>query len=216
MEAVTGSDESGMPTTTSVIEWEVAGCAVPGEAESGDLHAVVPFEGGVLVAAVDGLGHGPEARSAAEAAVRTLSQRASEPVVSLIQRCHKALREDARGVVLNLASFDSRKATMTWIGVGNLEGVLWRADPGDGPARRTLVPGAGVVGSRLPTLNPVTMPVQPGDLLVFATDGVSERFLDQLSLHPSLDGVARGILERFGKMTDDALVLAVRYVGPRT
>ena len=53
----------------SLIEWAVAGAPIDGETESGDLHAVVQFEGGVLVGAVDGLGHGAEAAVAARAAV---------------------------------------------------------------------------------------------------------------------------------------------------
>jgi len=34
---------------------------MPGQAVSGDMHLVRPFEDGVLVALVDGLGHGEEA-----------------------------------------------------------------------------------------------------------------------------------------------------------
>src|SRR5207245_2855891 len=42
----------------ALIEWGVATLALPGQAQSGDLHLVKPLGTGVLVAAVDGLGRG--------------------------------------------------------------------------------------------------------------------------------------------------------------
>src|SRR5437870_3753009 len=48
-----------------VIDWGVATLAHAGEKESGDLHLVKQVGRGVLVAAVDGLGHGAEAAAAA-------------------------------------------------------------------------------------------------------------------------------------------------------
>ena len=44
-----------------MIEWGVAAAPLAGETESGDLHLVKPVGRGMLVAAVDGLGHGAEA-----------------------------------------------------------------------------------------------------------------------------------------------------------
>lgn len=60
MEAVTGP----------FVEWGVAGLPAKGHRESGDGYLVRPVAGGVLLAVVDGLGHGREAAVAAEVAVR--------------------------------------------------------------------------------------------------------------------------------------------------
>src|SRR5216684_973838 len=49
-----------------LIEWGVATLALPGEAQSGDRHLVKPVGSSVLVAVVDGLGHGAEAATAAQ------------------------------------------------------------------------------------------------------------------------------------------------------
>src|SRR5262245_34806908 len=87
------------------VDCAVAGLALTGQDVSGDLHLVQPFDHGVLVAAVDGLGHGPAAASAARAAVATLAAHAHESVVLLLKRCHEELRE-TRGAVLTLASFN--------------------------------------------------------------------------------------------------------------
>lgn len=198
-------------TRSKLMEWGVADVTAPGESESGDLAAVIPFDGGDLVGVVDGLGHGPEARVAAETAVRTLRDHPHEPVAALVQRCHRTLL-GTRGAVMSLAAFNGRTGEMTWVGVGNVEGVLLRTNPGDGPARRSLVTGGGVVGSRLPTLHPVTLHVERGDLLVFATDGIGEGFLGQINLQPTLEATAQQIVERFAKGYDDGLVLVARYL----
>ena len=113
----------------TLLEWGVAARALPGERASGDLHLVETFTGGVLVAVVDALGHGEDAAVAARLAVATLAKYASEPVDALVQRCHQALRRRTRGVVMSLASFDATERTMTWLGIGNVEGFLYSADP---------------------------------------------------------------------------------------
>ena len=67
---MTGAPDSR--TMAMPFEWGLAARALHGQAESGDLHLVAPFAGGVLIAAVDGLGHGSEAAAAARVAVATL------------------------------------------------------------------------------------------------------------------------------------------------
>src|SRR6266478_1807830 len=123
--------ERGSPP--AMLEWGVAKRALPGETVCGDLHLVQPFQDGVLVAAVDGLGHGEEAASAAQIAVETLRANACESVVSLLERCHEVLRA-TRGATVTLASFNVRDGTMTWVGVGSVEGVLLHADEHATPA----------------------------------------------------------------------------------
>ena len=62
----------------SLIQWGIASAAMRNEAESGDLHVVREFSGGVLVGVVDGLGHGPDAAVAAKAAVGILESYAAD------------------------------------------------------------------------------------------------------------------------------------------
>ncbi len=67
-----------------VLEWGVAGQPFAGQAVSGDRHLVEPVPNGVLVAVVDGLGHGEEAAQAAQLAIATLQAYAHESVVALL------------------------------------------------------------------------------------------------------------------------------------
>src|SRR5260221_5297539 len=111
-----------------VIDWSVAARTVSGQTVSGDLHLVKPFDGRVLVAVVDGVGHGDEAAAAARRAVEILDVYAAEPAIALVKRCHEALLK-TRGVVLTVAKFHTAENTMTWLGVGNVESRPYSADP---------------------------------------------------------------------------------------
>jgi phosphoserine phosphatase RsbX len=198
----------------TLLDWGVAAVALPGEAESGDLHLVRPVAGGVLVAVVDGLGHGVEAATAARLAVAAIARHAHASPVSLFERCHQALK-GTRGVVMSLALIRRADGSLTWLGVGNVEGTLVRADGGGhtARARRALVTRGGIVGSELPNLKPEVLSLAIGDTLILATDGIREGFVEGLPADATPQRQADHILARHGKGTDDALVLVARYRG---
>jgi hypothetical protein len=173
---------------------------------------VVPFDGGMLVALIDALGHGPEAEAAARAAVPILQAHAGEPVVTLVQRCHEGLQK-TRGAAMSLASFDALAATLTWAGVGNVDAALLRSGGATGHANPAIVPRGGVVGYRLPTLHAQTLPVSRGDTLIMATDGIASGFTTGLAIDHEPQEIAEEILARFARGTDDAHVVVARYLG---
>jgi phosphoserine phosphatase RsbX len=195
-----------------VVDWAVATLALEGEHESGDLHVVAPFAGGALVAAIDGLGHGPEAAVAARSAAQALERHAEKPVTELFERCHDSLR-GTRGAVITLASFDRSRGTMSWAGVGNIEGTLLRAEPGEGRPRESVMLVGGVPGHQLPPLRPYELPVGAGDTLVLTTDGVRGGYIDLVAVDDPPQQLADQLLAEYGKGTDDALVLVARYLG---
>jgi hypothetical protein len=159
----------------------------PGQAISGDRHLVRAHSEGVLLAVVDGLGHGAEAAVAADVAVTTLEAHILEPVTLLLKRCHEAMRR-TRGAAMSLASIIGVADSMTWLGVGNVEGVVLRADKHAIPARENIQLFPGVVGYQLPSVRSVVTPLSPDD--------------------PQL--IARGICRKHCKGTDDGLVLVAR------
>ncbi|HWL18226.1 MAG TPA: SpoIIE family protein phosphatase [Bradyrhizobium sp.] len=195
-----------------VVEWGVSHRPILGEAESGDLHVIVPFPGGVLAGAIDGLGHGADATLAARRAAAVLTAEAGRPVHRLVESCHAALRGTC-GVVLTIASIDAAANRLTWVGVGNVEAVLWRANESMGPRRETIVSRGGIVGYLLPRLREVTLPIFRGDMLVFATDGIRRDFAFTSPLDRPPQEHATSVLDTYGKTSDDALVLILRYLG---
>jgi negative regulator of sigma-B (phosphoserine phosphatase) len=198
---------------TLLLDCGVASRPLPGEPESGDRHVVKRFRNGALVAAVDGLGHGAEAASAARLAVETLEHHAGESVIPLVQRCHATLA-GTRGVVLSLGKFNWHDRTLAWLGVGNVEGWLLRPGAGGGPPEReALVLRGGVVGHHLPPLRAFVLPVASGDMLIFATDGIRSGFVEGMVVSDPPTKIANRVLALYAKGTDDALVLVARYLG---
>lgn len=198
-----------------LLEWAVASAPLEPWDESGDLHFVTTFAGGGLAAAIDGLGHGPEAAIAARAAVEVLRQWPAAAPTELVVRCHEALRK-TRGVAMTLVSFDAATSTLTWLGVGNVEAILLRRNHETVARREAILARAGVVGYQLPPLNPRVLSVAPGDVVLLATDGISSSFASTPHVDDDLQHAADEILTKHGKRSDDALVLVTRYVGGST
>jgi negative regulator of sigma-B (phosphoserine phosphatase) len=194
------------------IEWDVASRALPGEQMSGDLHLVIPCSDGALVAAIDGLGHGSEAAEAANKAAQALDAHPEESVIALMQRCHDELKA-TRGVAMTVALFNHRENTVTVLGVGNVEGILLRANQAANPMQERVVLRGGVVGYQLPSLRASVFPVYSGDVMLFATDGIRSGFEEKINLTESPHRLAERILEQNFRGVDDALVLAIRYAG---
>jgi hypothetical protein len=194
------------------IGWAVAELTRPGQSESGDRHLVLSTLAGGLVAVVDGLGHGAEAASAAKVAVRALERGGDRPLVQLFRECHQSLI-GTRGAVVSAAVFSFPDETMTWLGVGNVEGRLLRAPVSGGPPPEALLVRGGVVGAHLPPLVSKIVPIRRGDTLIVATDGIRSEFLDAPLPYQEPQALADHVLARWGTQADDALVLVVRYLG---
>ena len=194
------------------IETAFAMLPLPGQAESGDLSLSKRVGKGTLIAVVDGLGHGQEAASAAHAAVGALDRYSRQPLVDQVRHCHAALI-GLRGVVLGLAYLDPQAATMTWLGVGNVGGMLLRADRAGNPSpsRITLVPNAGFIGAEQTQPTTRVVPLALGDTVVLYSDGVRDGFAESLVLAKTPQEIADDIIARHVKGNDDALVLVARY-----
>jgi negative regulator of sigma-B (phosphoserine phosphatase) len=195
------------------VDFGIASSVQGEQAESGDLSVAHCTPDHALIAAIDGIGHGKSAAHAARTAAAILESAADEPLVALIQRCHDALRA-TRGVVLSLASVDFRRNLLTWIGIGNVQGVLLRSAGTDRAATEALLLRPGVVGSQLPNLQSATLAISPGDTLAFATDGIRSDFSNDLFPYESPQRSADRILGKHCKGSDDALIFVARFTRP--
>ena len=114
---------------------------------------------------------------------------------------------------MSVVAFNGRDETMTWVGVGTVEGVLLRAYATMSPRRESLLLRGGVVGVHLPALAASIIPVVRGDTLILATDGVRTDFSERLLPGLSAQQMADRIVADSGTRVDDALVLVARYLG---
>lgn len=196
-----------------VVAWGVAEMPLPAEPESGDLFVVETRSDGVLIAVIDGVGHGSDAAAAAKAAAAVLRAHVSDSPVSLVLRCHDALKR-SRGVTMTVALLDSCDRTLTWLGVGNVEGVLVHEDGTERESPERALLRGGVVGYRLPPrLRAEVVTLKPLDTLIVATDGIRPDFADGIALNGDPEGIAAGIMARHRSGVDDALVMVARYLG---
>ena len=196
------------------VEWGVATRCQRGEATSGDLAVVHLLPEGALVAAIDGLGHGAEAARAARKAGQVVRERPSQDLVLLVERCHSAL-QNTRGAAISLAFVSPAEDTIAWLGVGNVEGRVLSGDPSARRLKASLALRSGIPGHELPSVRATTIDVQLGDVLVLATDGIAAAFGDSLDTSGPTQAITDRILAAHWKATDDALVVALRYLGVR-
>lgn len=195
-----------------LFEYHVAASSWAGGSVSGDLYVVRQDAEAVLVAVVDGLGHGPDAAIAARTTIAALASRPRQPILGLIRDCHAALRH-TRGAAIAIAEIDVRTATMSWLAVGNVEARLLRSEDGQLRVREAPLNHAGIVGHRLPLLRLAAVALRPGDLVAFATDGIRSGFEATLRWGLPTRLAADRILADYGKVTDDALILVGRWNG---
>jgi negative regulator of sigma-B (phosphoserine phosphatase) len=181
---------------------------MPGETRSGDRCVIAVADGTALIAVIDGLGHGEEAASAADAAAVVLEASPHESLRTLFDRCHAKLRE-TRGAAMTVARFESSGRTLDWLGTGNIKTVLLRRSA-SGFTCMDLLTYSGVVGAQLPKHPASKIQVMPGDVLILATDGVDRKFIDSIRYDEAPQTQAERLLAAYRSPTDDALVLVAR------
>lgn len=191
------------------LKWSVATRALPGETECGDCHVVEQTASGWLLAVADGLGHGPEAAYAGKTFQNVLVRHKDETPEKLIRLSHDALK-NTRGIACTIVTIDSQQNLLSWISVGNVEGIVRRCNPAASSIEYVTMRG-GIVGYRLPELQTSYLRLTECDILALATDGINSDFTSTVSsVHPP-DVLAARILDHYAKPADDALILIARW-----
>jgi hypothetical protein len=199
-----------VPEWPAQLEQGIAERALAGERRSGDRAVLVPYAGGALVAAIDGLGHGDDAADASATAAAVLAGDPSRDPAQLVGACHRALAR-TRGAVMTLAWFDLEAGRLSWTGVGNVEGRLVHAAAGPAAPTEGALTRGGVVGYNLPSIRVTGTDLEDGDVMVLATDGIDSGFARAILAGGPAQAIADRILAEHGKAADDALAVVVRY-----
>lgn len=192
------------------VDWAVMQRPLPGQRVCGDHYVVAPIADGLLLAVIDGLGHGPDAALAAQVAADSLAGTPEAGPAELIRSCHEALR-GTRGAVLTLAVYRPRQAVLEWVGVGNVDCIFWHRPGHPDASRESVVPRGGVVGYELPRLHVSTTAVAPGDICCLVSDGIVSAFAEKTPAYLDPLRLAEYILGRYARASDDALVLTARF-----
>jgi negative regulator of sigma-B (phosphoserine phosphatase) len=164
----------------------------------------------LLLFVADGLGHGPEAREAADRAVRSVRQGEDLASVELLRAADAALVR-SRGAVMAVVRIDEAGAAIDFAGVGNVTTQVVRFRQ-----TRMFSGSSFVLGIPTPSPKRITSEsilVDTSDVIVMCSDGISSRFtLEERRdlLHASPVEIAQHVLETFGQDNDDATVLVAR------
>jgi negative regulator of sigma-B (phosphoserine phosphatase) len=196
------------------IEWASASRPRPGEHACGDQAIAVGIDGdAALFGVLDGLGHGPAAATAAMTAVEALKSARGERLEVLVQLCHRVLG-GTRGVAMTLARLDFQTDRLAWTGIGNVTANLVAKSASGIQHRSSARLAGGIVGYRIPEISPAqVVSMRTGDLLVIASDGITDDHLDHIDFAAPAKDIAEQILTKHSKETDDALVLTARHRG---
>lgn len=207
-------------TTPDIPGCEIAAFTLPAKEVGGDFYDFISLEGGryaLVIADVAGKGV-PAAlyMALSRTTVRTVA-RGCDVASETVRRSNDTIIEDAGAisfVTLLYAVFDEAR-TLTYVNAGHNPPVLRRRDG----SVETLEPTGPVIGFLEGVeFEEVTITLQPGDLLVFYTDGVTEAenregamfgeerlcaVIDAAAGRPALE-VAGAIRDAVGEFAGDA------------
>lgn len=201
--------------------WSAAAAlrARSGQRSGGDAVAVGERDGVVGVAVVDATGHGPIAAGLARSltdAFRHAVERPTEPLdaAALLRALHEA-SVGTVGAAAGVALLDTERDELQYLAVGNVRAAVVGQGRFHGVARD------GVLGRRWPTPFVQRTALEPGDLVMLWTDGLSESLARDATRMAAAVGVdvtraeAERLTELFvthcSKAHDDAACLVVRW-----
>lgn len=178
--------------------------AVSGEIECGDTWRVADDGSRVSLLVADGLGHGPLAATAAQAAATAFVAHPFDEPSALMQSLHQALA-GGRGAAAACAQLDLGRARVIYAGVGNISGAVVTPE-----RSRGMVSHNGTLGVLLLRGQQFEYEWPAGSHVAMHSDGLSARW--SLSAYPGLQarhaGVIAGVLYRdFARRRDDVTVL---------
>ncbi len=178
------------------------------ELVSGDGWSFVRLGQSMAVAVVDGLGHGPKAAEASQAALLAFHQCIRDVGPSqALQLAHQALRA-TRGAVMAIATINATTGRLCYSGIGNISGVVHAAD-----ALVRLASIDGTVGYGLRKARESVVDWSRHSTLIMNSDGLSSKW--NLARHPGLlhcePALIAAVLHRdFARNTDDSTVVVVK------
>jgi len=172
--------------------------------ENGDTFIIKQWEGHALAGVIDGLGHGPLAQRAAQAARHYIEQHYDQPLPNLFRGVGRSCRA-TRGVVMALAHFDFTSGKLEVASVGNVEVRLVGS-----PERFSPIVRRGILGLNAPEAVCLEHPWSSTCLLVLHSDGVRAHWdwdeFRGLAAHPPTV-IAERLLHALAKPDDDATVV---------
>jgi len=199
-------DQNPRPTAgaRSTLEFGAINLAVAGEIECGDTWRIADGGAQVGILVADGLGHGPLAAAAAQAAATAFVKQPFDGPSLSMQGLHRAVT-GTRGAAAACAVLHAAELRLEYAGVGNISGSVVTRE-----RSRGMVSHNGTLGVQLLRTQQFDYEWPVGARVVMHSDGLSARW--SLATYPGLfqrhSAVIAGVLYRdCSRGRDDATVV---------
>lgn len=181
--------------------------AVHGETECGDNWAFRDDGDRTIFMMADGLGHGPGAAEASEAAVQVVRDARQLAPAALLQQIHHALRS-TRGAAVAVASIDHPAGQVRFAGAGNISALV--VSPS---SYQQMISHNGTAGHNVRKFQEFVYPWTRSSSIVMHSDGITTSWrLDAypgiLQRDPAL--LAASLLRDASRGRDDACIVVGR------
>jgi len=189
---------------TALLEFGAICIAVAGEIECGDTWRIADGGSTIGLLVADGLGHGPLAATASQAAARAFCERPFDEPSAAMQNLHRALA-GGRGAAAACARLWVSERKVDYAGVGNICGALVGRE-----RSRGMVSHNGTLGVKLSRTQQFVYDWDADSWVVMHSDGLSARWslADYPGLHGRHAAVIAAVLYRdFARPRDDATVI---------
>lgn len=179
-----------------------------GEEFCGDGYKILTKKNTCQILAFDGLGHGPEAQKANEAAVKSFTETKNLDTAEKLKVMHRSIRHTRGGVGMAF-SIDLKNQSLSYCGVGNISARVLSEG-----RLKSCISHNGIVGHTFPnSLKSNSISYGKEDFLIITSDGITSRWdvgaLANILKH-DIAIVTAGLYKDFCRGNDDSLVMIVK------
>jgi len=192
-------------------QWQMGSICIPikGEIVCGDAWTTESDGNTLMLLLSDGLGHGPDAARASNAAIDVIPDNFTKSPALVLERMHTALH-GTRGAAVVICQVNEERGELRFAGVGNIAMSVFAPHE-----RKHLLSHNGIVGSNLRKVQEFVHTWEQGSMIIGHSDGLATRWdIDAYpglaSSHPSL--IAAVLYRDFVRGRDDVTVVVIKDI----
>lgn len=197
-----------LPLSNNIFSYATQSLPHQNNTANGDNFLVKEYEGDkILVALIDGEGHGTKAAILSTLIKDYLNNHTDLPLLQLAEACHHLLRDRPieGGVVMSLLRLTPGK--MFYLGIGDTHAYMSQTH------FRKLTHYSGKVGDYdLPVMEVTMLSTEQASRFVLCTDGIKEQIKHaDLAKDLSIQQVAEQTMSKYRRINGDATVVTIDY-----
>lgn len=191
-------------------KWIIAGktLARQGSHLNGDGFTWIEKEDFILIAVIDGLGHGYNAHLAAKLSIQFINKNYYFTPIRLMEQLHKELSKTV-GAQVMIMKINKIESCAEYVSVGNIRGFHIRRHNA-----LSLLTKDGIVGRHLPNLQSQTFFLTETSSIIIHTDGISRAWLSRVKTvniyRYGAHNLVNDLIKLYRKKADDCTVVIIQ------